>query len=102
MGVEYIDGEAINFDFEINANICVQGVPEGEYESTNNVIVKMNNGDVKKITFATCIVAAGAWSGQVAKLLRMGTGPGILSVPLPVEPRQDKQTLFVYHFLLIT
>lgn len=87
LGAEYIDGEAVSFEFENNENIQVQGVPDGEYESTNNVIVKLNTGEVKRITFATCIVAAGAWSGHVGKLLRVGTGKGILSVPLPVEPR---------------
>lgn len=87
MGVEYIDGEAVNFEFQQNDDICVQGVPEGEYQSTNHVIVKLNTGEVKRITFATCIIAAGAWSGQLAELLRIGKGKGILSVPLPVEPR---------------
>lgn len=87
MGVEYIEGEAVNFEFQLNDSICVQGVPAGEYESTNHVVVKLNNGEVKRITFATCIIAAGAWSGHLARLLRIGTGSGILSVPLPVEPR---------------
>lgn len=87
LGVEYIDGEAVNFEFTQNDSICVQGVPPGTYESTNHCIAKLNNGEAKRITFATCIVAAGAWSGNVAKILRMGSGNGILSVPLPVEPR---------------
>lgn len=87
LGVEYIDGEAVSFEFEKNEHICVQGVPQGEYESTNHVIVKLNTGEVKRITFATCIVAAGAWSGNIAKQLKIGSGNGILSVPLPVEPR---------------
>lgn len=90
LGVEYIDGEAVDFEFELNDSICVQGVAPGEYESTNNCIAKLNDGQVKRITFATCIVAAGAWSGNIAKKLRMGTGKGILSVPLPVEPRYEK------------
>lgn len=87
LGAEYIDGEAINFEFERNEHIQVQGVPAGEYESTNHVIVKLSTGEVKRITFATCIIAAGAWSGHLAKLLKIGSGPGMLSVPLPVEPR---------------
>lgn len=87
LGVEYINGEAKQFEFEQNEHIVVSGVPEGEYESTNNVLIKLNSGETKRITFATCIVAAGCWSGHLAKLLRIGSGPGILSVPLPVEPR---------------
>lgn len=87
LGVDYVDGECINFEFEKSQNICVSGIPEGEYESCNNLVVKLNTGEVKRITFATLIIAAGAWSGQLAQLLRIGTGKGILSVPLPVEPR---------------
>lgn len=87
LGVDYVDGEAVNFEFEQNDDICIQGVPTGEYQSTNHVVVKLNNGEVKRITFATCIIAAGAWSGDLARLLRIGKGKGILSVPLPVEPR---------------
>lgn len=37
--------------------------------------------------FAVCVVAAGAESGKIAKLAKIGTGPGVLTVPLPVEPR---------------
>lgn len=87
LGVEYVDGEAVNFEFKKTQDIQVSGVPEGEYEACNNVIVKLNTGEVKRITFATLIVAAGAWSGNIARKLRIGEGPGILSVPLPVEPR---------------
>lgn len=95
LGVEYIDGEAVDFEFELNDSICVQGVTPGEYESTNHCIAKLNDGQTRRITFATCIVAAGAWSGNIAKKLRMGTGKGILSVPLPVEPRYEK-CIFLY------
>lgn len=87
LGVEYIDGEAVNFEFQVNEHINVQGVPQGEYESTNHVIVKLNTGDVKRITFATMIIAAGPWSQNLAKLLRIGNGDGMLAVPLPIEPR---------------
>lgn len=87
LGAEYIDGEAVKFEFRRNHLIDIQGVPPGEYESTNTVLVKLKSGELKPITFATCIVAAGAWSGHLAKLLRIGKGSGILSVPLPVEPR---------------
>lgn len=88
LGVDYVDGEAINFEFELREDINVAGVPFGEYEGTNNLIVKMDDGSVKRITFATCIIAAGAQSGNVARLARIGNGPGLLSMPLPVEPRK--------------
>lgn len=88
LGVEYVDGEVVNFEFQPRQDINVVGVAEGTYEATNNLIVKMNDGTVKRITFATCIIAAGAQSGNVARLARIGNGPGLLAVPLPVEPRK--------------
>lgn len=87
MGVDFVDAEAIRFEFELSENIVIQGVPEGEYNRTNNVIVKLKDGTAKRITFATAIIAAGAWSGEIAEKLNIGKGEGILSVGLPVEPR---------------
>jgi len=37
--------------------------------------------------FALVINCAGAWAGEVAKMAGIGTGEGIMSIPLPVEPR---------------
>lgn len=88
LGVEYVDGEVINFEFQHRQDMHVAGVAEGTYEGTNHLIVKCHDGEVRRMTFATCIIAAGAQSGNVARLARIGTGPGILSVPLPVEPRK--------------
>lgn len=92
LGVRYVDGEAVNFEFQRNDDISTQNVAAGECESTNHVQVKLSSGEVKRITFATCVIAAGAWSGQLARLLQIGTGKGILSVPLPVEPRLETFT----------
>lgn len=32
-------------------------------------------------------MAAGAFSGKVAKMAKLGTGNGLLQISLPVEPR---------------
>lgn len=78
MGVKYIDGEAVNFDFQRNSNAS---------ETPNQITIKLNSGEENQITFNKCVIAAGAWSGHVAKLLKIGAGEGTLAVPLPVEPR---------------
>ena len=39
--------------------------------------------------FAGCVLCAGAWSGEIAKMAGIGVEDGILSYPLPVEPRYD-------------
>lgn len=49
--------------------------------------MKCPDGELKTIDFAYAIIAAGPYSGQVAKLANIGTGTGILSIPLPVEKR---------------
>lgn len=47
----------------------------------------MPDGNQKTIEFALCVLAAGSESGQVAQLAKVGVGPGMLSIPLPVEKR---------------
>lgn len=42
---------------------------------------------MQQLIFGMCIVAAGAESGNIAKLAKVGTGDGFLTTPLPVEPR---------------
>lgn len=87
LDVDFVEAEAVKFEFELTQDIVIQGVPEGQYNRTNEVLVRMKDGTIRRITFATCIIAAGAWSGELAEMLNIGTGEGILSVGLPVEPR---------------
>lgn len=99
MGVDYVDGEAIRFEFELSDNMTVVGVPQGEYNRSNHVIVKLPDGTVKRVTFATAIIAAGPWSAGIAEKLGIGKEGGMLSVPLPVEPRfVNKIFLISDHF----
>lgn len=94
MGADYVDGEVVNFEFEHKHDMNVTGVPHGEYIGTNSVVVKRKNGEVKRVHFASVVIAAGAQSGNVARLARIGKAEGLLSIPLPVEPRKR----YVYSF----
>lgn len=49
--------------------------------------MKLPSGDMKSIKFAYCVIAAGSDSGEIAKLARVGSGTGMLVVPLPVGKR---------------
>lgn len=49
--------------------------------------MKFPNGEIQQLVFGICIIAAGANSGKIAQLVKVGTGKGFLSTPLPVEPR---------------
>nr|XP_022902275.1 FAD-dependent oxidoreductase domain-containing protein 1 [Onthophagus taurus] len=93
-GAQYITGELVDFTFEKKHDITVDGVEEGTYESMDEAIIKLPNGEHKSIQFALIILAGGADSGEIAKLARIGTGQGILSIPLPVEKRKR----YVYCF----
>lgn len=74
--------------------MLVEGVEAGTYESVDNVVVKLPDGSVEPIKFGLCVIAAGAQSGKIAELARIGKGTGMLSVPLPIEPRKR----YVYTF----
>ncbi|KAG5889634.1 hypothetical protein JTB14_028914 [Gonioctena quinquepunctata] len=98
LGAEYIQGEAVDFLFQERENIVVEGVEEGTYESTNAIVVKLPNEDqFRTIEFSICIIAAGCESGEVAQLAKVGVGPGMLSIPLPIEKR--KRYVYTYNCL---
>lgn len=42
---------------------------------------------MQQLVFGICIVAAGAESGNIARMAKVGNGKGFLSTPLPIEPR---------------
>lgn len=93
-GAHYTHGEVAGFEFRSQPDMLVEGVEIGQYESLDRALVKMPDGTIEPIKFAICIIATGAQSGNVARLARIGEGPGMLSVPLPVEPRKR----YVYVF----
>lgn len=87
LGAHFVHGEAIGFEFTKDRDIEVAGVPTGTYEALDRVLVKLESGEVRAIKFAQMIIAAGAQSGNIARLAKIGTTDGMRSVPLPVEPR---------------
>lgn len=99
-GAHYVSGQVVDFDFETMHDMIMPGVEMGQYDSVKTAVVKMNNPETKEeeykaIKFAICIIAAGAHSGAVAELARIGTGSGMLAFPLPVEPR--KRYVYVFN-----
>ena len=94
LGAHFLHAEAIGFEFRKQPEMITEGVELGTYESVDRVIVKMPDGSVEPIKFALCIIAAGAQSGKIAKMARIGTGKRLLSIPLPIEPRKR----YVYAF----
>lgn len=93
-GAHYLNAEVIGFEFKKQEDMLVEGVEAGTYDGIERAIVKMPDGSVEPIKFGLCIIAAGAQSGKVAELARIGRGPGVLTIPLPIEPRKR----YVYAF----
>lgn len=79
LGTKYINAEVCGFDYNMRPGDPVYG--------PNTVIMKSSDGRQRTLEFGQCVVAAGYESGRIASLAGIGTGKGILSHPLPVEPK---------------
>ncbi|CAL7950252.1 unnamed protein product [Xylocopa violacea] len=86
LGAEYLTAEAQGFVYKPVFN---------GHDELDKLIVKTKKGDIKTIKFAIAIVAAGAFSADVAKMAKIGTGDGLLQMQLPVEPR--KRYVYCFH-----
>jgi len=93
-GAHYINAEAVDFLFEVREDLIIEGIQDPTIEQPKAVVIRTPNGEHHSMHFALCVIAAGADSGKLAEKLRIGTGNGILSVPLPVERRKR----YVYVF----
>lgn len=94
LGAHYTEAEVINFEFRKQQDITMEGIEDGTYEGLDAALVRMPDGEVRRIKFSICVLAAGAHSGAIAQLARIGNGAGMLNVALPVEPRKR----YVYVF----
>lgn len=100
LGAEYLDGELVNFEMSEHSDINTIGVTEGGYECPQKAYIKMDNGEVKDITFSLCIIAAGAGTPGLEDILKLGKyGTGMKSVPLPLLPRYVPMPLIANFFL---
>ncbi|XP_030376995.1 FAD-dependent oxidoreductase domain-containing protein 1 [Scaptodrosophila lebanonensis] len=90
-GAHFVNGEVVRFIYKNQPDVTIVGDEasnEGQYSSLDKVVVQLQDGTQRSIKFALCVIAAGASSGNVAQLARIGRGPNILQVPLPVVPRE--------------
>lgn len=81
-GAQFANGELTGFEWN----------SEGEL---SGAVVSCGDDKQRTVKFKTCVLAAGAHSGQVARLANIGTGQDLLSVALPVEPR--KRYVYVFN-----
>lgn len=88
LGATFVKGEVVGFEFEGHRDMLMEGVKDGTYQKLYKVIYKTDDGEIHNIQFAMCVLAAGAQSGRLARMANIGTGPGLLNIPLPIEPRK--------------
>lgn len=82
LGAEYVQGNMVGFEFKYQPHIQAPS-KDDRYEQLERVILEMPNGDIRAIKFAYCIIAAGANSGEIAKMARIGEAEGkYLILPL--------------------
>lgn len=81
-GAQFANGELVGFQWN----------SAGELSGAK---VSCGDDTQRTVKFKTCVLAAGAQSGQVARLANIGTGQDLLSVGLPVEPR--KRYVYVFN-----
>lgn len=97
LGVQYIHAEALGFEKIVLPNTYYEG-DDGEpkpYERLRTLVIETPTGDRHGIKFAAAVIAAGAFSGELAKKADIGVGEKLLRVPLPVEPR--KRYVYCFH-----
>ncbi|XP_062894772.1 FAD-dependent oxidoreductase domain-containing protein 1 isoform X1 [Mobula hypostoma] len=97
MGVHQCHGEVVGFQHSTRDMEADDGSTIS-LKRIHHVIVQMpNSAECQPVKCALLINAAGAWSGKVAGMVGIGSGPeGTLEgTKLPVEPR--KRYVYVFH-----
>ncbi|XP_014672781.1 PREDICTED: FAD-dependent oxidoreductase domain-containing protein 1-like [Priapulus caudatus] len=96
LGVQYIKGEVVGFEFEKIEGAMLAETDE-PYMKSKNVLIKADDDNVYPLQFAICVNACGHNAGSVAKMAGVGAHKthSVLKVGLPVEPR--KRYVYMVH-----
>ncbi|CAK9822143.1 FAD-dependent oxidoreductase domain-containing protein 1 [Anthophora retusa] len=86
LGARYISGEACGFTYKPD---------EDPGDRLDQLVIKTKEGEINTVQFSIAIVAAGAFSGDIAKMAKIGIENDIRQVCLPVEPR--KRYVYCFH-----
>ncbi|KAH8298143.1 hypothetical protein KR018_008517 [Drosophila ironensis] len=88
-GAHFVHGEVVDFEFLAQSDMSVvAGSNEGSYNGLDKAVIQLPDGSRRACKFALCVIAAGASSGSVSRLAKIGVGPGMLQVPLPIDSRR--------------
>ncbi|XP_077986829.1 FAD-dependent oxidoreductase domain-containing protein 1-like [Glandiceps talaboti] len=97
LGVKYIHGEVSGFKLKQEKLVSSDKVNNPEHGSKIKYIELSlpNSDEVIPLSCSTVINAAGANASEIARLVSIGLGPGVLATPLPVEAK--KRYVFLFH-----
>ncbi|XP_022084259.1 FAD-dependent oxidoreductase domain-containing protein 1-like isoform X2 [Acanthaster planci] len=99
LGAQYVHGEVTGFDIsQVPPAQAPMALCTGSGRRIRTVKVKLpNSPETIPVKCSMVVLAAGAWSGEVAQLLDIGRGSeeDLLDKPVPVCPR--KRYVFVVH-----
>ncbi|XP_071529986.1 FAD-dependent oxidoreductase domain-containing protein 1-like [Panulirus ornatus] len=88
LGAQYVTGKVTGLNSELQDEMILEGVAMSNIRHIKSAEVTLPNGEKHSINFSILVVAAGAWSSEVGHLVGIGDGDGIMSFPVPVEPRK--------------
>lgn len=88
LGTEYVNGKVTGLEHHSLDDIITEVTGTSVLQNLNCAEITLPDGEKRNIRFSICVVAAGAWSGEVGRLVGIGKGTGIMGVPIPVEPRK--------------
>ncbi|XP_063589994.1 FAD-dependent oxidoreductase domain-containing protein 1-like [Penaeus indicus] len=88
LGAEYVNGKVTGLEYHSLDDMVTEVTGSSVLQNLNCAEITLPDGEKRNIRFSICVVAAGAWSGEVGRLVGIGKGTGIMGVPIPVEPRK--------------
>lgn len=88
LGTQYISGKVTGFIDETMDDVILEGTQQSNIKRITAAEVTLPSGETRTINFAILVAASGAWTGELGRTAGIGEGQGILSVPIPIEPRK--------------
>ncbi|XP_042205554.1 FAD-dependent oxidoreductase domain-containing protein 1-like [Homarus americanus] len=88
LGTQYVNGRVTGLESQILDDAILETDYRSNVKNLRKAEITLANGEKRNIHFAILVLAAGAWSGEIGRLVGIGKGDGVMAAPIPVEPRK--------------
>lgn len=88
LGTQFIKGKVTGLSHETLDDMILEGTSQSKIKRIRTAEVTLDNGEKHTIDFALLVVAAGAGTADIGRLVGIGEGAGLLGVPIPIEARK--------------